>query len=47
MPRQHPDVIAATVAARDADTFDFDVTDGTRQRYADGFRVTGKPTAVA
>ena len=44
--RQHPDVIAATVAARDADTFDFDVTVSspydTRQRYADGFRVTGK-----
>lgn len=44
--RQHPDVIAAMVAARDADTFDFDVTVSspydTPQRYADGFRVTGR-----
>lgn len=44
--QKHPDVIAATVKARDADTFDFDVTVSspydTPQRYADGFRVTGK-----
>ena len=44
--QKHPDVIAATVKARDVDTFDFDVTVSspydTPQRYADGFRVTGK-----
>ena len=44
--QKHPDVINATVKARDADTFDFDVTVSspydTPQRYADGFRVTGK-----
>ncbi len=44
--RQYPDVITATVVARDADNFDFDVTVSspydTPQRYADGFRVTGK-----
>ncbi len=44
--QKHPDVIAATVKARDADTFDFDVTVSspydTPQRYADGFRVTDK-----
>lgn len=41
--QRHPDVIAARVQARDADTFDFDVTVSspydTPQRYADGFRV--------
>lgn len=46
VPQKHPDVIAATVKARDADTFDFDVTVlspyDTPQRYADGFRVMGK-----
>ncbi len=39
-----PDVLSATVRARSADSFDFDVTISspydTRQRYADGFRVT-------
>jgi len=44
--QKYPDVIAATAKARDADTFDFDVTVSspydTPQRYADGFRVTGK-----
>ena len=39
-----PDVLSATVRARSADTFDFDVTISspydTPQRYADGFRVT-------
>lgn len=44
--QKHPDVISATAKARDADTFDFDVTVSspydTPQRYADGFRVTGK-----
>jgi hypothetical protein len=39
-----PDVLSATVRARTADTFDFDVTVSspydTPQRYADGFRVT-------
>ncbi|MCM2306650.1 MAG: hypothetical protein NDI91_04160 [Sulfuritalea sp.] len=44
--QKHPDVIAATVQARNVDTFDFNVTVSspydTPQRYADGFRVTGK-----
>lgn len=47
---QHPDVIAATVQARDADTVDFDVMVSspydTPHRYADGFRVTGKGEEV-
>jgi len=48
--QKHPDVIAATVKARDADTFDFDVTVSspydTPQRYADGFRVVAKDGTV-
>lgn len=44
--QRHPDVIAANVQARDADSFDFDVTLSspydTPQRYADGFRVAGR-----
>jgi len=42
--QKHPDVVAASVVARDADTFDFDVTVSspydTPQRHADAFRVT-------
>ncbi len=41
--QRHPDVVSATVAARDAATFDFAVTVSspydTPQRYADAFRV--------
>jgi len=48
--QQHPDVITATVKARDADTFDFDVTVSspydTPQRYADAFRVAGRDGSV-
>ncbi len=48
--QRHADVIAATVNARGADTFDFDVTVSspydTPQRYADGFRVTGRDGEV-
>ncbi|WP_310449248.1 hypothetical protein [Sulfuritalea sp.] len=48
--QRYPDVIAASVQARDAETFDFDVTVSspydTPQRYADGFRVAGKDGAV-
>lgn len=47
---QHPDVIAATAQAQDADAFDFDVTMSspydTPQRYAEGFRVAGKGEEV-
>ncbi len=43
--QKYPDVISAKVQARDADTFDFDVTVSspydTPQRYADAFRITG------
>ncbi|MFH1819563.1 MAG: hypothetical protein ABIK82_22245 [Pseudomonadota bacterium] len=48
--QKHPDVVSANVKARDADSFDFDVTLSspydTPQRYADGFRVAGKDGAV-
>lgn len=48
--QKHPDVVSANVKARDADSFDFDVTVSspydTPQRYADGFRVAGKDGAV-
>lgn len=48
--QKHPDVIAAKVQPRGADTFDFDVTVSspydTPQRYADAFRVMGKDGAV-
>ncbi len=43
--QKHPDVIAAKVTARGADSFDFDVTLSspfdTPERYADAFRVSG------
>lgn len=43
--QKYPDVISATVQARDTDSFDFDVTVSspydTPQRYADAFRVIG------
>ena len=48
--QEYPDVLAAKVQARGADVFDFDVTVSspydTPQRYADGFRVTGKDGTV-
>jgi hypothetical protein len=48
--QQFPDVVAATVRARGADTFDFDVTVSspydTPQRYADAFRVAGGDGSV-
>lgn len=48
--KKYPDVIAATVQARNGDTFDFDVTVSspydTPQRYADGFRVESKDGSV-
>lgn len=48
--QRYPDVISATVQARDADIFDFDVTVSspydTPQRYADAFRVTGRDGVV-
>lgn len=48
--QKYPDVVAATVHARGADSFDFDVTVSspydTPQRYADAFRVLGKEGTV-
>ena len=48
--QQYPDVLAAKVRARSPEIFDFDVTVSspydTPQRYADGFRVTGKDGTV-
>ena len=48
--QKYPDVLNAKVQPRGADTFDFDVTVSspydTPQRYADGFRVTGKDGTV-
>ncbi len=48
--QKHPDVVAAKVQSRNADTFDFDVTVSsaydTPQRYADAFRVVGKSGIV-
>ena len=47
---KYPDVLAVKVQARGQDVFDFDVTVSspydTPQRYADGFRVTGKDGTV-
>jgi len=48
--QKFPDVLAARVQARGHDVFDFDVTVSspydTPQRYADGFRVSGKDGTV-
>ncbi len=48
--QQFPDVLAARVTARGADSFDFDVTVSssydTPRRYADGFRAMGKDGRV-
>jgi hypothetical protein len=48
--QKHPDVVAAKVQARGAETFDFDVTVSspydTPQRYADAFRVLDKDGVV-
>jgi len=48
--QKYPDVVAAKVQARGADSFDFDVTVSspydTPRRYADAFRVLGKDGAV-
>lgn len=49
-PQRFPDVIAAKIQPRGADTFDFDVTVSspydTPQRYADAFRVVGPKGVV-
>jgi hypothetical protein len=49
-PQKFPDVVAAKVQPRAADTFDFDVTVSspydTPTRYADAFRVLGKNGVV-
>lgn len=48
--QKFPDLLAAEVRSRGADTFDFDVTVSspydTPQRYADAFRVVGPDGAV-
>ena len=48
--QKYPDVVSAKVQPRGADIFDFDVTVSspydTPQRYADGFRVTGRDGTV-
>lgn len=48
--QKHPDVLSATVRTHGSDTFDFDVTVSSRydtpQRYADGFRISGKDGKV-
>ena len=48
--QKYPDVVSAKVQPRGTDTFDFDITVSspydTPQRYADGFRVTGRDGTV-
>ncbi len=48
--QRHPDIVSATVEAREADTFDFAVTVSspydTPRRYADAFRVLARDGTV-